>query len=70
MDSPTTDLSPQDRLADDLLVGAPAIGAELGIETTAVYYIYKKGKLPIRKWGKYLIASRRTLRRAARALTS
>jgi hypothetical protein len=66
----------QERVGDDLLIGAAAIGAELGIEEDAVYHIHKKqqkqGKadLPISKWGKFLVASRRRLRRAAVALTS
>jgi hypothetical protein len=68
--------SSQERVGDDLLIGAAAIGAELGIEEDAVYHIYKKqqkqgtSEIPIGKWGKYLIASRRRLRRAAAALTS
>jgi hypothetical protein len=58
------------RLADDLLVGAPAIAEELGVNVHAVYYIFKKGRLPIGKLGKNLIASRSKLRRAALALAS
>jgi hypothetical protein len=66
----TTEPSSRDRLADDLLVGAPAIGAELGVDASAVYYIHKTQKLPIGKWGKYLVASKRALRNAVRAFTA
>ena len=62
--------SQAERLADDLLVGAPAIAAELGITLDAVYYIAKMKRLPIGRLGKNLIASRRKLRRAAHALTA
>ena len=63
-------IQPHQRLAEDLLVGAPAIAAELGVDVHAVYYIFKKRRLPIGKLGKNLIASRSGLRRAAKALTS
>lgn len=59
-----------ERLADDLLIGARAIAAELGVEVHAVYYIAKTGTLPIGRIGKNLIASRSKLRRAALALAS
>jgi hypothetical protein len=59
-----------ERLADDLLIGAPAIAAELGVEVAAVYYIFKKKRLPIGKFGKNLIASRSKLRRATLTLAS
>lgn len=68
--------SSQERVGDDLLIGAAAIGAELGVEEAAVYHLYKKQKkqtapeIPISKWGKHLVASRRRLRRAFNALTS
>lgn len=66
----TTTEEKSERLADDLIVGAPAIARELGIKTHAVYYIYAKRRLPIGKLGKNLIASRNKLRRAALALAS
>jgi hypothetical protein len=59
-----------ERLGDDLLFGARAIAAELGVEVHAVYYIAKTGRLPIGRIGKNLIASRSKLRRAALALAS
>ena len=68
--------SSQERVGDDLLIGAAAIAAELGVEEAAIYHIHKKQKsqatpkIPISKWGKHLVASRRRLRRAAAALTS
>ena len=57
-----------DRLADDLLIGAPAIAAELGCSERQVYYFVETKKLPIGKFGKNLIASRAKLRRATNAL--
>jgi hypothetical protein len=60
----------QNRLADDLLIGASSIAAELGVSLTALYYLKKTQKFPIGKLGKNLIASRAKLRRAAQALTS
>jgi hypothetical protein len=69
MDAPEQ-LPQEERLADDLLVGAPAIAAELGVKEAAVYYIFRMKRLPIGKLGKNLFASRRKLRRAAQALTS
>jgi len=60
---------PQDRVGDDLLVGATAIADELRMSPSEVYYIAKKKKLPIGKWGSQLIASKSKLRRAARAIT-
>jgi hypothetical protein len=60
------------RLAD-LLVGAAAIGrylrdAGLPITDLDVYYIHKSQKLPIGKWGKFLIASKKRLSIKLRAL--
>jgi hypothetical protein len=60
----------QQKLADDLLLGARAIADELGVDQHAVYYLAKMKRLPIGKLGKNLIASRTTLRRAALALTA
>jgi hypothetical protein len=65
--------SPQDRV----LVGASAIADALTEEferqvtESEVYYIAKKKKLPIGRFGKNLIATRNKLRRAiTAALTS
>jgi hypothetical protein len=60
---------PSDRVGDDLLVGAPAIAREMGMNEREVYYARKRKLLPIGKFGKLLIASKTKLRRAARALT-
>jgi hypothetical protein len=57
-------------LADDLLIGAEAIAAELGVTEAAVYHIHREKRLPIGKLGKNLIAFRSKLRRAALALAS
>ena len=59
----------KDRIRDDLLIGADAIAAELGVTVQVVYYFARKKKLPIGKLGKNLIASRTKLRRALAALT-
>jgi len=59
-----------ERLVDDLLIGAPAIAAELGCSQRQVYYFVETKRLPIGKFGKKLIASRAKLRRATNALTS
>jgi hypothetical protein len=59
-----------ERLADDLLIGAAAIGKELGVKEDAVYHIVKTKRLPIGRMGKTLMASRRKLRRAVQVLTS
>jgi hypothetical protein len=67
---PNNQPSSQDRVGDDLLVGAAAIGAEMNMSDSEVYCLCNKTRLPIGKWGKHLVASRSRLRRAARALTS
>ena len=58
------------RVAADLLVGASAIADELGVSVRAVYLLRQTKRLPIRKLGKNLIASRHQLRRATKALTA
>jgi hypothetical protein len=58
------------RVADDLLIGAHQIARELGVNVRAVYLLRQTKRLPIRKLGKNLVASRGQLRRAARALTA
>jgi hypothetical protein len=70
MENDPNQSSHQERVGDDLLIGAAAIGAELNMSESEVCYVHKKQQLPIGKWGKHLIASRRRLRRAAAALTS
>ena len=74
--------SNDDRVADDILRGAVAIGDELNLKPQAVYYLYAKQErakrkgnaaeeqYPITKLGKILVASRRGLRRAHRRITS
>jgi hypothetical protein len=58
-------------LADDLLIGAEAIAAFLGVDVQTVYSFRRtKKKLPIGKLGKNLIASKRKLERAMGTLTS
>ena len=59
-----------DRPADDVLIGAAAIAAFLGVEPKTVYYLRRSKKLPIGKLGGELIASRRKLERALAAVTS
>ena len=65
-----TERPASDRLADDMLLGAEAIAAELGVEPSQIYYIHRMRLLPIGKLGKQLIASRRKLRGAAARLTA
>ena len=60
---------PQDRVGDDLLIGASAIAAEMKMKEHEVYYAHRKKLLPIGKLGKLLIASKVKLRRTARNLT-
>jgi hypothetical protein len=64
---------PQSELAGDFLFGADAIAAyltSLGLPTNEqqVYYAHKIGRLPIGRFSKYLIASKRKLLRAVQAL--
>jgi predicted transcriptional regulator len=68
--APERDESAREKLADDLLIGAPAIADELGVTEAAVYYLYRMKRLPIGKLGKNLIATRSKLRRATHALTA
>jgi hypothetical protein len=64
---------PQPELAGDFLFGADKIAAfltSLGLPTTEaqVYYAHKVGRLPIGRYSKYLISSKRKLVRAVQAL--
>jgi hypothetical protein len=63
----------QAELADDFLFGAEMIAifmTDIGLPTTVngIYYAYKKRSLPIGKYGKCLIASRKKLTRTVQAL--
>jgi len=57
-------------LADDLLIGAPAIAAELGVNEHAVYYLARMKRMPIGRLGRNLIASRHKLRLAVNRITA
>jgi hypothetical protein len=70
MDNNNPEQPSQERVGADLLIGAEAIGAEMNMTEGEVYYAKRMKLLPIGKWGKHLIASRRKLRRAAQAITS
>jgi hypothetical protein len=59
-----------ERVADDLLIGARAIGVELGVNPDAVYHLTRTKRLPITHLGRNLIASRKKLRRAVATLTT
>jgi hypothetical protein len=59
-----------DRVADDLLNGAAEIAEFLGTNAREVYHLHKTQRLPIGRLGRKLIASRRQLTRAAKALTA
>jgi hypothetical protein len=63
--------TPEDKdakLADDLLVGARAIAAELGLTESQIYYLAGSGRLPIGRMGKQLISLKSKLRSATKAL--
>jgi hypothetical protein len=64
------DKQQKEKIADDLLIGAAAIAAELGVNEDAVYHLARTKRLPIGRLGRNLIASRAKLRRAALALAS
>jgi hypothetical protein len=59
-----------DKVGDDLLSGGREIAEFLGTNTREIYHLHKTGRLPIGRLGRKLIASRRQLSRAAKALTS
>jgi len=58
------------RPADDLLRGAAAIGAFIGVDEDEVYYIARTKKWPIGKDGAQLIASKKRLSNHARKITA
>jgi hypothetical protein len=53
---------PPETLAEDLLVGAEAIAAELGIGMRKAFYWLERSLIPARKTGRTWVASRRRLR--------
>ena len=55
--------SPIDDLADDLLHGAAAIGAYIGVDERRAFYLLSKGYIPATKAGASWIGSKRRLRR-------
>jgi hypothetical protein len=60
-------------LADDFLFGAEQIAdylTSIGLPTTVngIYYAFKRGSLPIGKYGKCLISSRKKLTRKVQSL--
>jgi hypothetical protein len=59
-----------DKVAEDLLAGGREIAAFLGTNLREVYHLHKTKRLPIGRPGRKLIASRRQLTRAAKALTA
>jgi hypothetical protein len=67
--SPARDAD-KDKVADDLLIGAPAIAEFLGVKEDAVYHLVRTRRLPIGRLGRNLIASRKKLQRAVSALTA
>ena len=73
MDARNAHTETQPEFADDFLFGADAIAAYLtsiGLPTNEqqVYYAHKIGRLPIGRYSKYLISSKRKLTRAVQAL--
>ena len=59
-----------DQVADDLLSGGREIAQFLGRPVREIYHLHKTKRLPIGRLGRKLIASRRQLTRAAKALTA
>lgn len=53
-------------LAGDLLFGAEAIGAFLGLDPRRIYYLAARGNIPVKKIGAIIVGSKRRL---AEALT-
>jgi len=54
---------PEKRVADDLLIGADAIAAFIGVSRRSVYHLAREKQLPIGRLGKQLIARKSQLRR-------
>jgi hypothetical protein len=51
-------------VADDLIWGAAAIGAEIGVDERKAFYLLARRFIPARKVGRLWAASRRELRAA------
>jgi hypothetical protein len=51
-------------VADDLIWGAAAIGAEIGVDERKTFYLLARRFIPARKIGGLWVASRRELRAA------
>lgn len=58
------------RVADDLLNGATEIADFLGTSRREVYHLVQTGRIPVGRWGKKLIGSRRQLSKATKKATS
>jgi hypothetical protein len=59
--------SPPESLADDILWGIKGkhgIAAELGLKAEQVYYMHRRGQLPIRRVGHRTLTASRTALRA------
>jgi excisionase family DNA binding protein len=61
MSEPTTE-------APDLLYGAERIAEFLGVTRPIVYHLIETGKLPAKKWGRTVCASRREIMEAVDGL--
>jgi hypothetical protein len=59
-----------ERISDDLLVGATAIGEEIGQSRNVVYHLHKRRLIPTARHGGKLIAFRSELRRYLQKLTA
>jgi hypothetical protein len=57
------DASGHPRIADDLLIGAKAIGDEIGVDERRAYYLLEKGYFPSRKMGRIHTSTRSGLRK-------
>jgi hypothetical protein len=60
----------KETVAEDMLHGADEIAAFLGVSVAQVYHYARLKRLPIGKFGKNLIASRKQLQRAFNKLTT
>jgi hypothetical protein len=54
----------QGALADDLIWGAAAIGDEIGVKKSKVFYLLEQRHIPAKKIGGLWVGSRRQLRAA------
>lgn len=60
----------KERIADDMILGGPAIAEELGITEDQLHNWIKNGRIPVGRIGRSLIARRSELQRAIAKLTS